>query len=371
VPNVDLFATAAPGTEGALRDELRELRFRGVKADRGGVHFHGTLSEAGRACLESRIAIRILVKLAEFDAPDEQTLYDGVHAVDWTPWISPKHTLAVSAVARASKLFHTKYLAQKTKDAIVDQLRDKLGSRPNVDVEDADVRVFLHLVKDHASIFLDAAGESLHRRGWRYHIGEAPLKETMAAACLRLAEWDRVRPLLDPMCGAGTIAIEAEQWSRAIAPGLMRAKFGVERWASADAVLAASMKDMRDRAKARAMVNKATIIGADKDAKVLDFARKNAKAAHAHVRFEQRDLADVASLAPSGCMVLTNPPYDLRLEAGAEFYSSMARAFRALRGCTVAIIAGNSDIERAMGRPRKWQSIANGPIEVRLLIYDI
>lgn len=369
---MELFASAAPGTEGALRDELRELRFRGVRADRGGVHFHGTLADAGRACLESRIAIRIMVELAAFDAASEDALYEGVRTmIEWQTWISPKHTLAVSSVARASKLFHTKFIAQKTKDAIVDQIRDALGSRPSVDVEDADVRVFVHLVKDRATIYLDASGESLHKRGWRYHIGEAPLKETMAAACLRLSGWDRMRPLLDPLCGAGTIVIEGEQWSREIAPGLMRDRFGVERWASADEVLVASMKDARDRAKARAKVNRATIIGSDRDATVLNYARKNAKAAHAHVRFEQRDIADVASLAPSGCLVLTNPPFDLRIEVAKEFYSSMATALRTLRGCTVCVLAGNPAIQDAMGKPTKWQSLAIGPVDARLLIYDL
>jgi putative N6-adenine-specific DNA methylase len=368
---VDLFATAAPGTEGALRDELRELRFRGVRADRGGVHFHGALAESGRACLESRIAIRVLVEIADLDAPDERALYDGVRSVDWTRWLSPRHTMAVSSVARASHLFHTKFLAQKTKDAIVDQLRDKFGERPSVDLKDADVRVFLHLVKDRGSLFLDASGGSLHRRGYRARIGEAPLKETLAAACLRLAGWDRARPFCDPMCGSGTIAIEAEQWARNVAPGLLHERFGVERWASADQTLAAAMGELRRQARARARPQGPTVIGSDVDARVLQFAKENARAAGADVRWQQRDLHELPKLAPRGCFVLANPPYGLRIDTTREFHREMAKTLRQMRGSTVALVSGTHEIDWAMGQPRKWQTIANGSIEVRLLVYDI
>ncbi|HLM71203.1 MAG TPA: THUMP domain-containing protein, partial [Polyangiaceae bacterium] len=127
---MDFFATAAKGTEGALRDELRELRFRGVRADRGGVHFNGGLEEGYRACFELRTAVRVLVLLSEFDAADGEALYEGVRAIAWSPFLSPQHTLAVRAACRSSQLTHTQFIAQKTKDAVVDQLRDLLGARP-------------------------------------------------------------------------------------------------------------------------------------------------------------------------------------------------------------------------------------------------
>src|SRR5687767_5915131 len=172
---MELFATAARGTEVALRDELRALRFRHVRADRGGVHFEGDLGDAGRACLESAVAVRVLSKLSETDAATGAQLYDGVRAIDFTPFLSVRHTLAVSAVSRSSALTHTQFIAQKTKDAIVDQLRDKLGARPSVDLDSPDVRVFVHIVRDRATIYLDVSGESLHRRGYRTRIGGAPL----------------------------------------------------------------------------------------------------------------------------------------------------------------------------------------------------
>src|SRR5687768_3510422 len=145
---MEFFATAAKGTEGALRDELREARFRGVRADRGGVHFSGGLEEGYRACIELRTAVRVLLLLSEFDAGDGEALYEGVRAIAWSPYLSPRHTLAVRAACRSSGLTHSQFIAQKTKDAVVDQIRDQVGERPSVDLEDPDVMLFVHLVKD-------------------------------------------------------------------------------------------------------------------------------------------------------------------------------------------------------------------------------
>jgi 23S rRNA (guanine2445-N2)-methyltransferase / 23S rRNA (guanine2069-N7)-methyltransferase len=211
---MDFFATAAKGTEPALRDELRELRMHGVRADRGGVHFAGELEDGARACLHSRVAVRVLAWRGAFDVRGEAELYAAMRSLEWRHFLSQKHTLAVKATCRSSKMTHSQFIAQRSKDAIVDQLREDLGTRPNVSLEDPDVLVVVHLVSDRADVYVDLAGEPLHRRGWRTRIGEAPLKETLAAAMLRLAGWDKKKPLVDPMCGAGTIAIEAATCDR-------------------------------------------------------------------------------------------------------------------------------------------------------------
>ena len=368
---MELFATAAKGTEGALRDELREIRVRGVRADRGGVHFSGDLLDGGRVCLHSRIAVRVLGKLGEFDAPDGEALYDGVRSVDFGPWISPKHTLAVSAVTKNSRLTHTQYISQHTKDAVVDQIRDAVGSRPSVDRDDADVRIFVHVVRDRATLYLDLSGESLHRRGYRTRIGEAPLKETLAAACLRLAGWDRERPLVDPMCGSGTIAIEAALWSRDIAPGILRPRFGFERWASHDETLAGRMRDARDAARARVRSSGPEIFATDIDPEALLIAEENAKGAGVSVQFRRQPVRAVASTSPAG-LVITNPPYGERLQATDALYRDMATAFRELHGHHVAVLSGTPSLEDAMKiRPRQWWALWNGAIECRLLLYEI
>jgi putative N6-adenine-specific DNA methylase len=367
---MELFATAARGTEVALRDELRSLRFRGVRADRGGVHFSGDLVEAGRACLESAVAVRVLCKLGEHDARNEQALYDGVRALEFAEHLTPKHTLAVSSVARDSALTHTQYIAQKTKDAIVDAQRDRTGARSSVDLESPDLRVFVHLVRDKATVYLDVSGESLHRRGWRARIGGAPLKETLAAALVRMSGWDRVRPFVDPMCGSGTLAIEADLWARDVAPNIHRKRFGFERWASYDGDASRRMKELRDEARDRVSREGPDVYGSDHDPHVVDLAQQNAGAAGSRARFEVLPITGF-SAAP-GSQILTNPPYGERLESDEKLYREMCEVLRAQHGCDVGILSGTPEIERAMRiRPLRSVPVWNGPIECRLLSYSI
>ncbi len=367
------FATSAKGTEPALRDELRELRLRHVRADRGGVHFEGEMADAARACLWSRVATcaSCSLEVGAFEARDEAALYEGTRAVDWSAWMTPQTTLAVRASCRSSRLTHTQFIAQKTKDAVVDRLRDRFGTRPDVDRDDPDVLLSVHLARDHATLYLDVGGSSLHERGWRARAGAAPLRETLAAAVLRLSGWDRDRTLLDPMCGAGTIAIEAAAWARRMAPGLGRARFGLERWASHDETARTRMRELRAEARAEALgAGEAPLVMAsDADERAVDLARDNARAAGVAIQVEQRDVREVPVLDPPG-FVVTNPPYGERIAGGEELYTELARAMRSMRGSAIALLAGTPDIGRAMGRkPDRWWALYNGPIECRLLLY--
>lgn len=370
MPTLRFFATAAKGTEPALRDELRELKLRHVRADRGGVHFEGDLGEAARVCLWSRVAVRVLLEVSLFDAPDERALYEHVHAVEWEAWLTPRTTLAVRATCRSSRLTHSQFVAQKTKDAIVDRLRARLGERPSVDRVDPDVGIALHLAKDRAILYLDVGGSSLHERGWRGRGGTAPLRETLAAAVLRLSGWDREMPLIDPMCGAGTIAIEAAAWSRALAPGLARKRFGFERWASHDAALRTRVAELREQARAAGRDHGAAIHASDADAEAVRNARQNARAAGVAIDLRQRSVRDLPAMGRDG-IVVTNPPYGQRLEAEPGLYTELATALSRLGGASIALLAGTPAIERAMGRPpdRFWL-LYNGPIECRLLLYS-
>lgn len=367
---MDFFATAAKGTEGALRDELRELRLRGVRADRGGVHFSGDPQDGWRACLWSRIAMRVLAPLGSFEAPTAEALYDGVRALDWSPFLTPRQTLAVSATCRSSALTHTQFIAQKTKDAIVDALRDRLGARPSVDVKDPDVHITVHLVKDRATVYVDLAGEPLHRRGYRRDMTEAPLKETLAAAILRLAGWDRERPLIDPMCGSGTLLIEGALWARNIAPGLARARFGFERWASFGDAETRAFEQLRDEANEAVRSECPVIVGGDVDERAVAVARANARAAGVALKLARQPVTDVEPTTPPG-LVVTNPPYGERLEGGTRLYREMNDAFLHLHGHAIAILAGTPDIARAIGPRFHAHTLFNGPIECRLLTYVV
>ena len=365
------FATAAKGTEGALRDELRELKFRPVRADRGGVHFGGGRREAMRACLELRTAMRVLARVSTFPAPDGDALYEGVSDIDWTLHVTASHTLAVRASCRSSALTHTQFIAQRTKDAVVDQLRDRTGARPSVDREDPDLQLFVHLVKDVATVYLDLSGESLHRRGYRFDRGEAPLKETLAAAMLRLGGWDRERPLVDPMCGAGTIAIEAAMWAEDFAPGLLRERFGFERWASHDEEMKRGIADLRAAARARVRPHPMLIEASDVDIQSLRDVQENAKRAGVTVTVRRRDVRDLEATSPPG-HVVTNPPYDERIEAAPDLHRVMGRAFARLSGHRITVLAGTPAIMHAIPmRPEKSLVVWNGDIECRLLNYSV
>jgi putative N6-adenine-specific DNA methylase len=366
---VRFFATAAKGTEPALRDELRELRLPRVRADRGGVHFEGDLAEAARACLWSRVALRVLLEVGTFDAPDGDALYEGTRAVDWSEWLTARTTLAVRATCRSSRLTHSQFVAQKTKDAVVDRLRDRFGERPSVDREDPDVLLAVHVARDQATLYLDVSGASLHKRGWRARSGEAPLRETLAAAVVRLSGWDRERPLADPMCGAGTLAIEAAAWARRIAPGLARDRFGFERWASHGDSMRTAMARLRAEARAAKLHEGPRVLASDADSHAVAMTRDNARAAGVVLAVEQREVRDLAPLEPPG-FVVTNPPYGERLEAGDATYDDLGRALRRLRGHTIALLAGAPAIARAMRRDAdRWWILHNGPIECRLLVY--
>jgi putative N6-adenine-specific DNA methylase len=204
-----LFATAARGTEDLLAEELRELGASRVRQDRGGVRFDANLHEALRICLWTRIAMRVLYPLGEFEARGADGLYDAVRSVRWEDHLTATSTFAVDATLKDTEHTHSGFVALKVKDAIVDRLRDRLGVRPDVDPKRPDVSVVAHLAKEKLSLSLDLCGMPLHKRGYRVKQTIAPLKETLAAAILRAVGYTGDETLLDPMCGSGTFLIEA------------------------------------------------------------------------------------------------------------------------------------------------------------------
>ena len=367
----EYFAAAIPGTERVLCDELRELGFSGVRLNRGGIPFRGNRREGWRACLESRIAQRIQLLLARFPAPDQDVLYDRVSEIDWSEYVRSSTTIAVSAVCRASAINHSGFAALKVKDAIVDQIRTKCGERPSVDKENADVKIFLYLTNDKAALYLDLAGAPLHRRGYRLATGEAPLRETLAAALLRMSGWDRRQPLIDPMCGSGTIAIEAALWSANIAPGLSREQFGFERWADFNEDDAGELKRLRGELRRAAGGHAARITASDIDEDVLDCAKANARAAGVRISFRQQSVFDLQGSGKPG-LIVTNPPYGVRLAKEADFCRRISSVFSRMHGWRICILAGTPDYRRAIATaPKKAIAIANGDLDCEFLVYDI
>ena len=236
-----LYVTAPAGTADLAAEELAACGVVDVKVERGGVACVATLEQAYRACLWSRVANRVLLEVATFPAPTPEALYDGVRAIDWSEHLAVDGTLAVDCTSSRSAITHTQFAALKVKDAVVDQFRERTGARPSVDVNAPDVQLNLHLDRDVATLALDLAGGSLHRRGYRGAQGAAPLKENLAAAVLLRSGWaklvaadDGELGFVDPMCGSGSLAIEAALIAADVAPGSLRNDFGFLRWRGHD-----------------------------------------------------------------------------------------------------------------------------------------
>jgi putative N6-adenine-specific DNA methylase len=374
---VRLVATCARGTEGAVRRELAGLGLKRAKGTRGAVSFEGRLEDGLRACLWSRTAMRVLLPLARFPVPDATALYEGARGVDWTEWLTEKTTLAVDATGTSPELHHTGFAALKVKDAVVDVLRDRLGARPDVDTRDPDVRIVLHVAKGEAELSLDLSGAPLHRRGWRASIGDAPLKETLAAAMLRLGEVAPDRPFLDPMCGSGTLAIEHLLAARRMAPGLKRA-FGFQRWPRYRGELQSSWDQMKEEARALALPRApAPARASDRDPEAVEAAERNARAAGvaADLRLSVADARDARPEGEGGT-VCTNPPYGERVGGRplqlAGFYKGLGEALRRFSGWTALFLSGNPQLEREIGLHPEWtHPLWTGPLEVKLLRYRI
>jgi putative N6-adenine-specific DNA methylase len=383
------FATCAKGTEGALRRELVALGLARVRGDRGGVGFEGPLESGMRACLHARTAMRILLELARFPAPTAEALYEGAREVAWEDWLTARTTLAVEASVSSSAITHSGYAALKVKDAVVDRLREKLGARPDVDTKDPDFRIVLHLARGAATVSLDLAGEPLHRRGHRAATTIAPLKETLAAAILVLGGADPELPLVDPMAGSGTLAIEQALRARRIAPGLSRA-FAFQRWPAYRGGPQSAWDRMKAEARAEILPRApAPILARDLHPKAIAALRLNVAAAEVEqdVQIEQGDARDLTPRFERGTLV-TNPPYGERLGGGDEarsaadartqdrklagFYRGVAEMLLRHSRWTAVVLSGNPALQRAVGlKPEVDHRLWNGPLEVRLLRWKI
>ncbi len=373
-----LFATTARGTEDLLAEELIELGAAKVRQDRGGVRFSANLDEALRICLWTRIAMRVLYPLGEFESKGAEGLYEAAASVGWEEHFTSDSTFMVEATLRNTEHTHSGFVALKIKDAIADRLRAKLGSRPDVDTKDPVFRVVAHLAKEKLSLSLDLCGEPLNRRGYRVSPIVTPLKETLAAAILRAAKYSGEEPLLDPMCGSGTLVIEAGLIAVRRAPGSTR-KFAVERWPQLGAEAQRKIDDLRRDARANERTAPCAVYGLDREEKAIAAATKNVAAASLTqaVRIIHGDATRPLPIPtdPAGLLV-TNPPYGDRLKTGGQkgmktFYFQIGENFRRLEGWRMAILSGNEGFESAFHmRPAGKRKLWNGPIPCELLTYD-
>jgi 23S rRNA (guanine2445-N2)-methyltransferase / 23S rRNA (guanine2069-N7)-methyltransferase len=369
------FATCPKGLEYLLVDELKALGAEGVREALAGVYFEGPVEIAYRACLWSRLASRILLPIAEFACADEEALYSGAQAIDWSAHLRADGTLAVDASLVQSQLKHARYAEQKTKDAVVDQFRQASGQRPSVDTDQPDLRINLFVKRDRATVSIDLSGDALHRRGWRLEQGAAPIKENLACAVLIRAGWPqrmRDQALFDPLCGSGTLLIEGARMAADIAPGLERDYFGFLGWLGFDVSL---WQGLLDEARERARIGRESLslrfFGSDADRRVIEAARANASVAgvSAFVRFDARALEDISEApAPKG-LVVSNPPYDARLAADPGLYRALGALLRGpCRDWAAGFIVADEAPGQAIGlRAEKRYALYNGAIACSLL----
>ncbi len=370
-----LFATTDAGLEDVLARELKQIGARRVaKSDRG-VAFAGGLSLIYKANLRLRTAYRVLLELAEFEALDRESLYEGVLAVPWGDHMSPDQTLAVDAVSHGSDLGHTQFISRVVKDGVVDHFRSRVGRRPSVDVAAPDLKLNARLSKNRCTLSIDTSGERLHRRGYRSGaFVRAPLKETLAAGILLKSGFDGTCSLIDPMCGSGTFLIEAALIAKNIAPGLLGRSFGFVHHPSFDRKL---YKDLIR--EARSMVRRdaeVTLVGSDIDREALRELRTSAGGAGVDdlIRARRADIKDLP--ARSEGMVVTNPPYGARLGEIQELEDLYRLIGDTLKhrcaGMTAHILTGSKFLAKQIGlRDNRRDILFNGPIECRLLHYEL
>ena len=394
-----LFLPCAGGAEVLLAEEVQRITVKTAEVTRGGVWVDGDERTAMALNLESRLAQRVLWPLIDGPYRDEHDLYDLGRRVDWLQWITPQNTLRVDVNAVRSPLRSLNFAALRIKDAVCDTLRDATGERPSVDTHHPDLAIALFVGPEHATLYVDTSGEALFKRGWREHKGEAPLKETLAAAMLAAAGWQgrtEDGPLLDPCCGAGTIAIEAAQMACGIAPGSQR-RFAFEKLLPFKPQLPA-WREMQRAAAARVHAPRVWVFAGDVSFRMTDFAVRNAELAGVAKAIEFKTVDALQRLPPagheSGGTILLNPPYGERIAAkgqgsrpfeegarqgfegggsSAEFFSGLAGHWkRHYAGWNAWLLSPDMKLPGLMRlKESRRVPMWNGPIECRLFRFDM
>ncbi|MBE9128802.1 MULTISPECIES: THUMP domain-containing class I SAM-dependent RNA methyltransferase [unclassified Coleofasciculus] len=369
------FATVARGLEAIAAKELERLGALEVRPDFTGVHFQGDRTLMYRVNLWARTIFRVLVILAEFPCSDANSLYQGVQSISWERYLQPHQTFAVNATGGNRQLNHTHFTALQVKNAIADQQRRQFGQRSSVDTKNPDILVNSHIHQNRCILSLDSSGASLHRRGYRPAVGLAPLKETLAAALLELAEYSPTLPFLDPLCGSGTLPLEASLKALNIAPGLFRQRFGFESWLDFDKNLWEELLQEAETSKLQNL--SAPIIGSDRNGDILNQARMNAERCGVidQVTFIQKELSQLEPPADRG-VIICNPPYGERLgnvrELG-EFYKLLGDVFKQrFKGWTAFILTGNKELAKRVGlKASRRIPLYNGSLPCTFLLYEL
>ena len=374
-----LTATTTFGLEEILAEELKNIGAANIQPGSHAVTFEGDKSVMYRANLELRTALRILEPFLEFDIADAEDLYKKTYAYEWGSRLSPNTTFAITSAMHSDIFTNSNFLSMRAKDAIVDKLRFIFNSRPNVELENPDVRLHLRLNMKHVTFSYDTSGNSLHKRGYRISQGPAPINEVLAAGMLMLAGWTGKTDFIDPMCGSGTILMEAAAIAKNIAPGLLNNNFGFMKQRDFDRNL---WENIRQNAINSQKEFAYTIYGFDSSPRAVKLANENIQNAGIFgdsIKLKPKNIASftpeyVSKIGSEG-MLMLNPPYGERLSRTdvATLYKSIGDSLKQnFQGFSAWIISGNPVALKSIGlHPAKKFKLFNGDIECRFERFDL
>lgn len=368
-----LIAKTVSGLEDILAGELLALGAVNVEPAIRAVTFEADLQMLYKANYCLRTALRILKHVTSFSAANEQQLYDQIYKTNWHEYLDIDKTFAIDAVVSGKSFTHSQYVAYKTKDAIVDQFRDRFGARPSIDNEEPDLRINVHINNTQVNLSFDSSGESLHKRGYRDIVDKAPMNEVLAAGIIMLSGWKADCHFVDCMCGSGTLPIEAAMIAMNIPAGYYRKEFGFMKWKDFDRNL---WQEVVKEADNKMAGFNHQIIGSDRSFKATEIARQNIRNAHLHkdIKIVKRNMEEFTPPEAPGILII-NPPYGERLEENdiKALYSSVGDNLkRNFKGYKAWVISSDLFALKHVGlKPSKKYTVFNGPLECRFVCFDI
>lgn len=373
MPTYSFIAKTVAGLEEILVNEMTEMGAVNVVKLNRAVAFDGPLEIMYRANYSCRTALRILMPMKSFEVKVQDDLYDNVSGIEWEGMISPDNTIAVDSIISDSVFTNSQYVSLRTKDAIVDRMRQRLGARPSINLDNPDLRINVHIFKQNCSISLDSSGRSLHKRGYRISAGLAPLNEVLASGLIQLSGWDRKSPFIDPMCGSGTFLIEAAMLSGNIPAGYFNPEFGFMKWKDYDHGLWSRVKEQED---SRMITPSTQIKGSDISRKAVDSVLQNMR----HAKMLNRIKVEVSSFESyfppeeKGVLIM-NPPYDERLHVDdiISFYQKIGDILKKkYKGYEAWVISSDLRALKFIGlHPSKKITVFNGPLECRFVRFTL
>ncbi|KAF0199588.1 MAG: putative N6-adenine-specific DNA methylase [Bacteroidetes bacterium] len=372
-PMMKMLAKSPAGLEEILAGELQELGAVNIELLNRAVAFEGTKKELYAANYRCRTALRILVPIAHFTILSENDLYKSVKAIRWEDYLDNSHTIAIDSTVTTSLFTHSHFVSLRVKDAIVDSFRDRTGERPSVDTENPDFRINIHIYKDEVDVSFDSSGASLHKRGYHVSNAEAPLSEVLAAGMILLTGWDGQSNFVDPMCGSGTLLIEAAMIAMNIPAGQFREEYGFMRWKNYESDL---WEEVQNEALEAQREFNYQIVGSDISEHNLRSAGANLKQARLHkdISIKVSPFQEITPPAGGGLMV-TNPPYGerIRVEDIIELYQELGDALKQnFKGYKAWVISSDFRALKMIGlKPMKKYTLFNGQLECRYAGFDL